>query len=271
MKSILYLFAFLFVLLGLTGCKTNEPILNLKPDNRKTTQLLEQLEENQFQPEFLSAKASVKFQKGETSNSFKANIRMQKDSIIWMSISAVGYEAARVMLTPDSIFLMNRSERNYYKGNVDYISDKLDVNLSFQMVQNLLLGNPVGLDSLDNIKRSNAKDYFLLSSLNKRKVKKLAEKPEKFDQDEVFYNNWINPENIRVAKISIFDLRTDQSATFEYSEFEQIDSLPVAHQINVAIQAAQMAELDIDLSRITVEDELTFSFRIPSKYERIEK
>ena len=271
MKLVSYLLISFVMFGAFTACKSKDPILNLKPDNRKTAQLLNELNDNRFAPEFLSAKASVKFKRDEATNSFKANIRMQKDSIIWMSISAVGYEAARLMLTPDSIFLMNRTERNYYKGNLDYISEKLDINLSFQMVQNLLLGNAVGLDSLDNIKRSNAKDSYLLSSLNKRKVKQLKQKPEKFDQNEVFYNNWIQPDYLRVVKISIFDLRTDQSALFKYSDYKPIEQQQVAHQINIAIQAAQTAALDIDFSRISIEDELTFSFRIPSKYERIEQ
>lgn len=269
MKHLLPFIYFSALLAILVSCKSTHPLTSAKPDNRKTAELLKEIDSNKFEPAFLSAKASVKFKKGESSNSFKANIRMKTDSVIWVSISAVGYEAARFMITPDSVFLMNRTDRNYYKGNVDFISQKLDIALSFNMLQNLLLGNPVGLDSLDNIKRSNTKEHFLLSSLNKRKVRQLEEKPEKFDQNEVFYNTWIDPIFFRVAKTSIFDLRTNQSATFDYTDFKPIENNNIAHQLSVFIQAAQTAELNLDFSRINVEESLSFSFRIPSKYEQI--
>ena len=40
---------------------------------------------------------------GQT-GTFTLNVRMARDSVIWMSISpALGVEAARVLLTPDSV------------------------------------------------------------------------------------------------------------------------------------------------------------------------
>ena len=40
--------------------------------------------------------------------SFTLNVRMAKDSVIWMSISpALGVEAARILLTPDSVQVLS--------------------------------------------------------------------------------------------------------------------------------------------------------------------
>ncbi|MAX81874.1 MAG: hypothetical protein CL843_17050 [Crocinitomicaceae bacterium] len=253
-----------------SSCKQRAVIPSKKPENIRTQELLKAVDSNRFEPSYVSMRANARFQSGNTSNSFKANIRMQRDSIIWISVSAYGYEAARLLATPDSVFLINRSEKSYFKGKFDFLNKKLNVTLDFGALQDILLGNPLGLDSLENIKRSNTKEHYMLSSVNKRKLKKLEEKPDRFD-DDIFYSSWVDPSNFRVAKMSVLDLKSNQSATFLYSKFEPLEKNNVAQVLKAVIQANQHGEAEVEFQKISIEESLSFPFTIPSKYEPISK
>ncbi len=68
-------------------------------------QTLDQLTRNHIDFKTFSAKVKVHYEGGDgKDNEFNAFIRMQKDSMIWISVNAVlGFEAFRLLVTPDSV------------------------------------------------------------------------------------------------------------------------------------------------------------------------
>ena len=82
---------------------------------------------------------------GQT-GTFTLNVRMARDSVIWMSISpALGVEAARVLLTPDSVQVMSKlpGSRFVFQGNYEMLEDAIQAPINFQLVQDLLVGQPL--------------------------------------------------------------------------------------------------------------------------------
>jgi len=267
-----------FITSFVIGCKSAAKITNrIKPDNnKKTTQLLEGMQANAFQPNTVSFKASGKLNDGEKSNSFKLNIRMRPDSIIWISVTAYSYEAARILATPDSLFLINRAEKKYFKGDYAFINQRLNVDVDFHSLQAILLANSIGLDEMDKVRRSNDKDYYLLSSFRKAKLNRKAkmkkgkekEKQDKFD--ELVFSNWVDPETYRIARLGILDLRYNQTAVVNYSEFSEESGYQVPHQMDIAIAGKKMVTIETELYRYEVNEALSFPFKISSKYERMD-
>ena len=71
-----------------------------------------------------------------------ANIRMEKSKKIWVSITAMfGIEAARVLITPDSVQIMNKLQRQYISKPFSYLYQFASKELTFDQVQDLFLGN----------------------------------------------------------------------------------------------------------------------------------
>lgn len=69
-------------------------------------------------------------------------IRMIKDEAIWMSATALlGLEVGRVLLTPDSIRIINRMESTYYNDTYHEGSKWLGEELDFVNLQRLIVGN----------------------------------------------------------------------------------------------------------------------------------
>jgi hypothetical protein len=255
---------------SLVGCKTAQRIGNrVKPDKfKKTDHLLAGMKEKEFKPSTVSYKVSGKMTDGDKSNSFKLNIRMRPDSVIWISVTAYSYEAARLLATPDSLFMINRAEKKYFKGDYEFINQRLNVDIDFQSLQAILLANSIGLEEMDKVKRSPDKDYYLLSSYRKAKLKKMQKKEDKFD--ELVFSNWVDPETYRIAKLAILDLRFNQTAKVTYSEFSEEGGYIVPHGMLVEIAGQKMITIDNEIYRYEVNEELSFPFKISSKYERMD-
>lgn len=256
----------------LVGCKSNAPILpRLTPDNnKKTSQLLSKVHENSFRPRTVSFKASATFVSGDKTNSFKLTARIQPDSVIWLSISAYGYEAVRVLARPDSLFFMNRPDKKYFAGDYSYVNQRMNVELDFQVLQSLLLANSIGLEEMEKVRRYNDKNYYVLSSVNKRKLKKAREKDKSIrTDDDLVFSNWIDPELFRIAKVVMLDLRYNQSVSVAYSDFREVKGFRVPYQMETTIASSQYAELKAEYSRFEVNESLSYPFKVSSKYDEI--
>ena len=72
-----------------------------------------------------------------------ANIRIKKDSIIWISLKApLGIEVLRTMITPDSIYFMNRMNKTYFIKPVSHLKEVVNTNINFFQLQEILFSSP---------------------------------------------------------------------------------------------------------------------------------
>src|SRR5882762_8806081 len=78
-----------------------------------------------------------------------AVVRIMKDSAIWISISAtiLNLEAYRMLITKDSVILMNIREKEVQYRSLDYLQDVTEIPFDYKTIQDLLVGNPIFMDS----------------------------------------------------------------------------------------------------------------------------
>lgn len=95
-----------------------------------------------------SAKVDVEYQDGDGKKyDVNANIRMYKDSVIWVSVTAIlGIEGLRAYITKDSVKLLNKQDKVYTARSVTFLQEVTELPLSLSSLQDLLVGNPVFLD-----------------------------------------------------------------------------------------------------------------------------
>ena len=104
--------------------------------------------------EWLTAKLDIEAESnGTVYNDLTGQLRMRKDSIVWLSVSAtMGVEVLRAKITNDSVWILNRMEKTYLAGSADSLflqyGGELIFNLRF--VQHMLLGNIEGIPPVEN-------------------------------------------------------------------------------------------------------------------------
>lgn len=141
MNNILSFRLILFIL-GLSfflSCKSKKLVT---PSTNTVTVGWEQvLDAHNVDFEWLGAKANVRFEDDVQSFSGKLYLRMKKSESIWMVGKKLSIEGARILITPDSVFVINRLERNYMAGSFSAITKQYGISLNFDELQNLLAGN----------------------------------------------------------------------------------------------------------------------------------
>jgi hypothetical protein len=258
-----------------SGCKSSKDSSDTKirkVGNKKVNYIVQKIKEReQNAPKSLSFKVSTEVKTAEKNTSFKTSVRMVRDSVIWMSITAYSYEVARIIATPDSLKYISRTDKKYYVGDYSFIQEKLGVKFGFEDLQSLLLGRSFGLDKPETITKRNTKKNYVLSSLNQQKLKRIqkGKNVEIEEGREVLYSNWINPENFQVEKVSLMDVNSQNNASIQYVAFENIDGFTLLSEFKMRILANGDSNINSELSRFNVNEQLKFPFKISSKYERI--
>lgn len=243
---------------------------NLK--NRAKDTLLDLLKKNEFRYEWISAKIDATVIKPDsTEESFTVNMRARNDSAIWLSISKLGIEGARVLVTKDSVrFMSHLPEKRSFKGDYAYINKLLGAELDFEMLQSVLLGNSVSFyeDERYRTHIDNFTCQYLLSTIRKRKLKKVIEGNRQLR--EPVQSIWLNPENGKITRILFQDYEPLRTFDAHFSQFERTDSSQLQPMRIVSeITADKKSTIILEYNRVTLDKPLTFPFNIPSSYEPI--
>jgi len=118
-----------------------------------------------------SAKVKVQYEdKSGKQPDVNAFIRMQKDSVIWISIAAtfLNIEGYRALITPDSIIVLNKLEKTIELHPFSYIASIASIPLTFDALQRLVAGNILfNQDSITSVNRS--PDFIQISTTGNRR------------------------------------------------------------------------------------------------------
>lgn len=266
-----YLIWFLFIAVLVSACKQKQNITTKKMANKKNLPtLLQSMEESEFKPQWFSVKASIDFSRNDESTGFKANIRMKKDSMIWMSITPlIGVELGRVLFTPDTIKVINRIDGTYFIGNYDYLNQKFDTEVDYNVIQALLLGNSLSLEENEKLVASIDQGMYLLSGLKKRKLRRSLEKDDPKTNSDRVYSAWIDPVTFKITKQSFADFESSHFLEVQYSEFESIENLLFPTNTSISLESTDTVKTTINYSNLVVNQEKKMPFTISSKYEPI--
>jgi hypothetical protein len=90
----------------------------------------------------VNAQAKVFMEGNGQSIGATANIIWIRDSVMWMNVKKFGLEAARVLVTKDSVFVLNRLEKTYSAKGLESLQRQYSLPAGFDLVQSLLLASP---------------------------------------------------------------------------------------------------------------------------------
>jgi hypothetical protein len=155
------LFSAVFALLILVACKPTKKIQTaIAPKDTSVVvkmsdptidsaavkrSILTKVNSNKINFTTFNAKVKLDFTdvKGKNTDA-TAFIRIQKDSIIWLSLTgALGIEGFRIYVRPDSVTIMNKLDKEISYRSVTYLQDLIKLPVDFYTLQDLIIGNPV--------------------------------------------------------------------------------------------------------------------------------
>lgn len=275
------LFRFIIYILSifsLFSCKTQETISNTSNRAKEDTiqikttlgsdSIIYKMTENQFNFEWLSAKFTADYETDNNNTSFSGQIRIRKDSIIWISISKFSIEGARILITQDSIFVINRMDNNYFKSDFNYINRFINSTVDFDMLQAFIVGNDFKYYEKDKFKTSFDGDYFHLNTINRHKLKKYI-RNENEKLKILIQNIEINPRTYKIINLNVKEVKENNKLKISYSDFENINDQLLAKLLQISIISEKVIGIKLEYSKVILNEEFNFPFKIPENYERI--
>jgi len=259
----------LILLICIFSCSPQKKIIKEPIKEKGAEFLFQQLKNNEFKFNWLTIKfsATVTFNKKE--NSFSGIVRMRRDSAIWISISpALGIEAARILITTDSVKMLNRLETTYFERDLKYISNALNTYFDFDMLQSLLIGNDIAVYKNDVYKASVDGKQYLLNTVGRGKLKKYLKNT--FDSLNILKQDiWLDPYNFKITKVHLKELKENRKLEADYSEFNKVDSLLFPFSVGYkTINEKDRLEIIIEHSKVSTSGPLEFPFNVSNKYKK---
>ena len=209
-----------------------------------------------FSFEFMQARARVRYDDGKQNVSATANIRIKKDSIIWMSVSKLGIEGARLLINPDSVLIIDKLNKKYISYSFSELSKEFDFDIDYHLVESVVLGN-------------------LIYPYEREKVEK-TEGFLRYDQqlENFLFNNFIGTSTKKLEKLQVEDVTTKNTISVNYGDFKEINQEIFPFSIDASINYVEKSKKNIDInigfSRAEIGSQpLSFPFRAPSRYRRI--
>jgi len=240
-------------------------------DYKNARALSRYVKENEFQFNWISAKANVESNVDGNEESFDVRLRCKKDSAILITIEKLSIDIAKILITKDSVKMRIDIKKLYFVGDFKYINELLNADLDFDLLQAVLFGNSAEFQD-DETKLKPVTDrqncHYLLSTERKRKLRKIQAGAS--DLKNSLQTLTLNPDNYKILKNEFIEPSTSRIFIATYSKFMQKDSVYAPYHVDIDIVAQKKADIKIDYVRIEKNVPQKLSLNIPTKYDPIQ-
>jgi hypothetical protein len=210
-----------------------------------------------IQFEYFHGKARMVLRDANKEREVKANIRVRKDSVIWMTFSVIGVQGGKALINKDSITIVSNVDKEYYVFEYNELSKRYNFNINYDVIQSAMLGNLLlSRKEEDDVKQESS--MFMLTQ----------------QAGTVEVKNYINAASMKVEKIEMKEFNSNNSLVINYSNFQPVEDklFPYNGTINLfykTLAGVLNTTIIFEYNKAEVGDkELNFPFNIPKKYVR---
>jgi hypothetical protein len=205
-----------------------------------------------------SAHMHVHFQTGDgKNNEVNALVHIEKDKRIWVaifgSVGPVTIEAFRVLITPDSVKILDKMKKIARLRSVSYLQEQIHLPVDFHTVQDILIGNPVFFDTTRILYyRAETKGLSLYSI------------------GRVFSNFLtLNGDYTVVhSKLDDTDPMRARTCDMTYGDLDYSGAVPFSTYRKISVTEKAKVDIEINIKQHKFNETLSDNFSIPKNYKR---
>ncbi|MBS7230418.1 DUF4292 domain-containing protein [Flavobacterium psychroterrae] len=252
--------ALIVVTVFVVSCKSKAVAVQNNAGNtevaaKEDKKAIEKHYDNKLDFSTLYIKAAAKYVDEKQSQNVTAEIKIEKDKQILVSVRFLGITMAKALITPTTVSYYEKINSTYYEGDFTSLSKWLGTELDYSKVQNLLVG-----EALDDLRKGKytqtiVENLFRLEDAKDAKLKKsfyLDADKYLLQKEEIS-----QPSENRMLEISYADTKV----------FNQ-GILPTSIEIN-ATQPKGKTNINLNYNTISFNEELSFPYSVPSGYKKV--
>lgn len=259
------------VIVILFSCRSERSAMKGDVEEAGSEYVMTQLEDHKLNFDSFQAKISVNYTKGNENASFKGNIRIKKDSAIWVSIAPVlGIEIARIMITPDSVKYIDRHNKSYFKADYSYVNAYLSNSMNFDMLQAFLLGNDFPFHEKADWNVKIDENTYRIEPANHSKLREYARNHQ--DASVPVQKTWLDPHTFKINKVMMKEISqsSDHELIAEYNDYNAVSEQLFPLHAKYELKTDKKMSVVLDYSKVALNKDLKFPFNISAKYQQLQ-
>ena len=200
----------------------------------------------------MNARIKVEYQSAKDADSFIANVSMIKDSQIYITIRGdMGFIGIKAYIKKDSVVLLYplNKTKSIERKPISYLQEVVKIPFTFSTLQDLILGNPIFMDSTSILSYKSNDNQFQVSLMG-RLFKNL-----------VILNN----DNSKVLHLKLDDVDLNQHRTCDIAFNDHINvgqyQFPLKRAISIVAQ--QKLDIQMEVKEFTFNEPVKYTFAIP--------
>lgn len=200
------------------------------------------------------AQARITAQMPGISFTANATIIWLRDSAIWINARKFGLEAGRVLITKDSVLILNRLEKTYTARSITALQTEYSMPGDFDLLQHVVLAQfwwPEGTPMQSGIKDEK---HWLHGTANGLAL----------DYRIVEGSFWI-------SSASFNQLKESRSVSGTFDRYEKVPVLgyfPMLRTIEAHSPQQGSGKVSVEVSEVTANNNPSIRFDVPSHYRR---
>lgn len=244
--SIALVACFAIVSFGCRSTRVHKNVSVVKPADSAARRM----QANYFQYDWFSAHAKISVLNNDGKTDFGATIKAKKDSAIWISISpGLGIEVARVMMTKDSVRVLDRINKKYYSRDYSVLAEYTALPVTFETMENILAGIPIYFDAKKS--ETNRQDTLTMLTSGRNKISNTL---------------YLNPD-YTLWRMNLIDSAMGKSLNLRYRDYNRENATPFALDREMELNDEKHTNVFIKFSRVKVNEPQKMPFNVKEKYD----
>jgi hypothetical protein len=201
-----------------------------------------------------NAKVKVDYEGSADMPTVSAYISIQKDSLVYIKIThPLAGLLYQVKVNRDSVVLLDMKKKKTEKKAISYLQDVTQIPFDFGTLQDIIVGNPIFLDSNVVSYKATANQLLVLMV------------------GEVFKHSvTLNNGNFTVlhSKLDDVDINRNRTCDITFGNYQSDNNNLFAAYRKISIAEKSKMDLTLDFKEHSFNDPLKYAFTIPKNFRR---
>jgi hypothetical protein len=204
-----------------------------------------------------NAKIKVDYYGQEDNQNVTAYLGMKKDSVIFIQIKgAFGIVGMQAKITKDSVTIVSKIPNNKYiqYRSIAYLQEVTQIPFTFNTLQDLLIGNPVFIDSnIVSYKHINNNQLLIMIF------------------GDIFKNLITLDESNHLvlhSKLDDIDAQRSRTCDITFSEFKPINDFQFSTYRSISVAEKSKLDINMNFKEYSFNEALKYAFVAPINYKR---
>lgn len=223
------------------------------------------LAENEIQS--IGFKANAAFESSGSRQAFKLEVRILKDSLVWLDISDpfIGIKLARAVIYKDSIAFINKIQKQFFTGKPIELAKQINLDVDFSLLQNMLCGNMIFPVSNKDFELFFGKGEYIIADYSYKKDSVVMEADSE-SRILKFY-----PDSKKPKEQIFTNVPLQKEYKLFFSNFKKLNSIYFPEGMVISYDdKGKKSSLQLkDIKNIQLNSVSNLPFSIPSNYDRM--